>query len=1010
MSRTFIGRDHVVHVRLPTGSGNARGPLAPPPSGPTDHSVEPVVFEATERDTTAEGGTPSGEPPAPQRTEEVASLRTRTSKTYEMSDGSRQSLISSGSLHHREAGTWKPIDNTLVESDDAGFALENSSNRYAVKLPQSLADPIVVDLPGAAIEIVLEEGGGSLTQSANDSATYDEVFSGVDITYQVLSDAIKEEITLDSPDVRASFTYEITMPEALADRFDAVPNGGGGLIFTGPSGHELFRLAAPFAYEQAAGPGVADGPATMSFAKTKTGGSLTIAADQAWLQDSARRFPVVIDPTTLMAIKDCNINSAEPDTPSCDGTQLRVGYNGDSKRRALVKFDTSPIPQSAQVLTAKMSLFAEGSSGSGALAIEARPLKTTWTEDVVTWNNRHQNTPWENAGGDYFASKGYLQRGIDQTGLRYSWYVTKVAQGWTNLDRDNVGLLLKSANETTNRAMFFSSNVATDSRRPYLRVTYDLAGLGERDMYNFSERRLNDRTSVRVNVGSGNALVRADDVTIQGMGMPLELTRYYNSRRHGLTDSDIGMFGPGWTLSTGLDARLAVYDEATVVVRMPSGYWAPFSRSAPDEPFEHPAALFADLKKTQTGYELNNHKSHRTLVFTSDGYLSKMTDANGNTITLGYSGDLLVSVSDTRGRVTSFDYNDSDYVESIEDSAGRIHSYGYGSGGLRTYTDPGGNTTNYTYNDGDLNQIWTEESRGMQIIYDDDHRVTSLRVITNSSNGAADTTRFSYQANSTTVTDARDNPTTYRVFDSAQAGAVPQHRELGTVNKTTDAAGNKFPSAVDEDANVVSYGIEASGAKTGSATYFQGTGDLKSATIPTGATTTIASYEDHMPLSVKDAQGSRCDYDYDSDHNLVQTSCGVTDTSNGVAFDYTYFANGNLEKITDGNRHVTRYEYNIRGELTRVIPPAPLGETEYTYDSLSRVRSVTDGESQTVTYTYDALDRVTSATATGGPSVTLRQGRQPRLQERFERNHDHRLRHQGPHPREGRRGWDDVEL
>ncbi|MEU4674836.1 hypothetical protein AB0F91_44590 [Amycolatopsis sp. NPDC023774] len=50
------------------------------------------------------------------------------------------------------------------------------------------------------------------------------------------------------------------------------------------------------------------------------------------------------------------------------------------------------------------------------------------------------------------------------------------------------------------------------------------------------------------------------------------------------------------------------------------------------------------------------------------------------------------------------------------------------------------------------------------------------------------------------------------------------------------------------------------------------------------------------------------------------------------------------------------------GNLTTVTPPTPLGTTTYTYDSLSRVASVTDGRGVRLDYGYDKLDRVVSVT------------------------------------------------
>jgi YD repeat-containing protein len=61
----------------------------------------------------------------------------------------------------------------------------------------------------------------------------------------------------------------------------------------------------------------------------------------------------------------------------------------------------------------------------------------------------------------------------------------------------------------------------------------------------------------------------------------------------------------------------------------------------------------------------------------------------------------------------------------------------------------------------------------------------------------------------------------------------------------------------------------------------------------------------------------------------------------------------------DGNGNETRYEYDPKGNLTRIVPPGPLGAIVYSPDALSRTASVVDGKGQRRTFTYDARDRVT---------------------------------------------------
>ena len=83
-----------------------------------------------------------------------------------------------------------------------------------------------------------------------------------------------------------------------------------------------------------------------------------------------------------------------------------------------------------------------------------------------------------------------------------------------------------------------------------------------------------------------------------------------------------------------------------------------------------------------------------------------------------------------------------------------------------------------------------------------------------------------------------------------------------------------------------------------------------------------------------------------------------------------YNANGTIASVTDANTHQTTYGYDSAGILTSVTPPSPLGVIVLTYDSLSRVKTITDGKHQQATYLYDRLDWVQEVDYAGGSSVT----------------------------------------
>jgi len=78
--------------------------------------------------------------------QEVTSLRTRTSDTYLTASGAYQTVLSAGSVNYQDSsGAWQPIDDSLVPSAVSGYAYQNKANAYTLLLPS--------DLGGAPVKV-----------------------------------------------------------------------------------------------------------------------------------------------------------------------------------------------------------------------------------------------------------------------------------------------------------------------------------------------------------------------------------------------------------------------------------------------------------------------------------------------------------------------------------------------------------------------------------------------------------------------------------------------------------------------------------------------------------------------------------------------------------------------------------------------------------------------------------------------------------------------------------------
>jgi RHS repeat-associated protein len=142
--------------------------------------------------------------------------------------------------------------------------------------------------------------------------------------------------------------------------------------------------------------------------------------------------------------------------------------------------------------------------------------------------------------------------------------------------------------------------------------------------------------------------------------------------------------------------------------------------------------------------------------------------------------------------------------------------------------------------------------------------------------------------------------------------------------------------------------------------------NLTSEQLATGAKDIVGytqAGQPHLATSVKDPQNNETTASYDTAGNLKTVhSTGLNADLQVNTYNTT---KGTLATRTDGNKNLTKYGYDPAGNLQTVTPPAPAKPQTYTYDSLSRVATVTDGNNVQVVYSYDKIDRVVALSSGG---------------------------------------------
>ncbi|MCO5974143.1 golvesin C-terminal-like domain-containing protein [Actinoallomurus soli] len=418
------------------------------------------------------GGVPRQEPvpkgrkmPPAKRVGELTGRRTANARYYKLSDGSVQAEISAQQVNYRAGHGWKPIDTQVTKSDAGGFSYGNATNSFRSLFGSKAGRLVRFDAGGGASLTFGPEGAGSVTPKADrNTVTYAGAAGGADLTYTVQPNALKESIVLAKAPMVASWSFAV---QAAGLRAWQRPDGAIAFYRGGFDGPPVLVMPRPFmtdARNDAASPyGKAWSPKVSQSMRWDAKAGLlhiTVSADQKWLKDPKRVYPVVIDPTVVLQPlpEDSQDVMIESDTPTSNyesSWRLSVGTTPGGVARSLVKFPMTGIPAGTHVLSADLQMYYDQThtSNSSAVTIEAHRATTAWDETTANWSNASNNVGElgyyrvyvDNGVSGHTAAKGswpaststlaqygyngdYLYNKDDVTGDTYTWWPT-LAEG-----------------------------------------------------------------------------------------------------------------------------------------------------------------------------------------------------------------------------------------------------------------------------------------------------------------------------------------------------------------------------------------------------------------------------------------------------------------------------------------------------------------------------------------------------------------------------------------------------
>ncbi|MBO5653722.1 MAG: DNRLRE domain-containing protein, partial [Clostridia bacterium] len=425
---------------------------------------------------------------------ELTEKREANVKYFKMSDGSYSAYVYAQNVHYEENGRFLDIDNTLKSVTVGGKAYyENTAGAMQIRLPEALgsSEKVEVSAKGHTLSWQLEGAAASISGTAlqpksastllsernvalsrattkqeaaaaknsyfttlskvKSAVLYENVAADFSLQYDLVGDTLKESLVLNKPAAQSSYSFRITAT-------DTTPSlqADGSVLFLDEKSNVIFTLAAPWMWDAAE---QYSSDIEVKLERVRDGYLYTLTPDAAWLRDSARQYPVTIDPTVTTeqnaaVIKDTTGVAASRNSTlanrlegSGNITTLKVGKLGGYQTNAYIYVQMPAIPDSARLINAQLALTmyrGDSATSSSDLTVGVYEITSFWNE-----TNFHENSvlyqeslPSTNLYPlDYFTVN---DASATTHGSHYYLDITKAAQKWATGSSVNHGVALSA--------------------------------------------------------------------------------------------------------------------------------------------------------------------------------------------------------------------------------------------------------------------------------------------------------------------------------------------------------------------------------------------------------------------------------------------------------------------------------------------------------------------------------------------------------------------------------------
>ena len=174
--------------------------------------------------------------------------------------------------------------------------------------------------------------------------------------------------------------------------------------------------------------------------------------------------------------RDASLHSWYP--ASNFGAAPTLALRTTNSANAALRFDLSSLAgfnAAAEILDARLELFAVSQSNSAAQTLTAYTLLRTWDEDGITWIGPRTGETWQTPGASGAADRSNSVLAVAQTAGVGAWInldLTAAVAQWAVNPASNNGVLISASGATQVEWAYASAQAAAAAQRPKLTITY----------------------------------------------------------------------------------------------------------------------------------------------------------------------------------------------------------------------------------------------------------------------------------------------------------------------------------------------------------------------------------------------------------------------------------------------------------------------------------------------------------------------------------------------------------